>query len=148
MPTSIRNQVLDAVVALLNTGRPGEVPEFRRERPNPTQQLAAGNVCLAPIPGPQETSETVPNKRGPLTVRHLLVAVEVWNVGATSVCLDSALIWITGQLAGSRLGGLVHWTEERQTQWARAALDEDYWRATVVFDVEYQTARGNLTATA
>ena len=144
---SIREQALAAIVTALNTGRPGDVAEFERDRANPhgSASLPAGNVCIAPISQPQEQADPAGGRQtsGPVTLKTLLVATEYMNAGATSACLDEGLIWTQSVLGGSRLGGLVHWVEQVSTTWQRVSADAEYWKATRVWAVRYQTARSN-----
>ena len=148
--SSIREQALAAIVTALNTGAPGGVPDFDRDRANPhsAASLPAGNVCIAPITQPQESSELVGGKAsGPLALKTLLVATECLALGATSECLDPMLVWTQAALAGNRLGGIVHRIEQHSTLWQRVSSDFDYWKATRIWAVTYQTARSNEEST-
>lgn len=149
---SLREQAIAAIVTELNTSRPGTVGEFRRDRPDPTSlgslgEIGLGNVCIAPITQPQETSEIYGGKAGgPILLKTLLVATEYLAVGATSECLEAGLIWTQSVLADTRLGGIVHRVELRATAWERKQADADYWKATRVWAVVFHTARANEEA--
>lgn len=148
--SSVREQILTAVLVALNADRPEGVPEFSRERGDPVEagDLPAGDVRFPPTDQPQETESPVGGKTGPLVIRHLLISVAVSATGATSACLDELLIHANSRLAGNRLGGLAHTVHGHSTAWRRLSLDADYWQALRTFAVTYQTKKSDETLTS
>lgn len=137
--SSRRELILAAIVAALNAGRPADVPEADRDRIDPPSSLPAVSVGIAPIDRQQETVTRAGGRRGPIAVRDLVVGVTVWARGATTAALDPMLVWNTGRLVDSTLGGLASGVEEAGIRWEVEGQDADYRKATHLFRVTFAT---------
>lgn len=137
---SRREQIVAAVAAALNTGRPGGIPEARREPLNPSGSLPAIRVGIAPIDRQQETVTRGPGRKSPMVQRELVVGVECIAAGTTTAVLDPLLVWAVRALIDSTLGGLASACEEAGTRWEAEAYDQDYRKATLLLRVLYPTS--------
>lgn len=138
--STVREQIITAAVAALNTGTPGGVPATERERVAAVEeQDGAGAIALYPV---RDVPEEVGGGGGPLMRCRLTLAVEVWAKGTAllrpSQAVDPMLVWIVKTLAGNRLGGLAHDIVEGETIFAYEAGDNPWCRATVELIVSYQ----------
>lgn len=135
--STYRDQVLDALVAELNNGRPIDVPEARRRR---FSTMEADQLPIIDVATLREQSQRIGGAAGPITRRKLLIGVRCWASGdAPEIAADAMVLWVTKTLSQNRLGGLVNDIEETETQWAADALDIIYGVAEVQFAIDYQT---------
>lgn len=143
---SIRQDIRDRVIALLNTDRPSNVPEFTKRRYVPGQRITeqiAGVFFIA------EPAERMGGKGGPATLRKFVLAVQVVDAveetDEADDALEPALEWITRQLGGTNLEGLVHDIEHTGTGWDAESRELFYIAGTTTWRVEYHTLRADLS---
>lgn len=144
--SSIRDQILDAIIAALNTATPGGVPQATRDYINP---LEGSDLPAISVRASREESEGKPNRFGPLRQRRLTVRVECFAAGSPGdEELDPLVTWAGKVLSGDagRFGGLAHCTEETAIEWNSEERDQPFASAFMDFTVEYQTRTGDPTA--
>lgn len=141
MAASRREQILQAILAALNTSRPGAVGEFDRSRTDevPVSQLPRG--AFAPI---REPAEKQGGRGSAATTRRMMVAFDYWATPTDAEC-DPGLQWITKALVDQKLGGLVHEIVEEGTVWVFAGGSPRACRATVTLKVQFQTHSADQT---
>ena len=141
---SIRDQIVAAAIAELNTARPPGIPQADRTR------LAAITPSELPsiivFPGLDQPEEVGP-PAGPIVRSRFRMIVEQRAAGTASVRPDAAVdalyVWVIKKLARKRLtagggGFLNHDTVEGETSFAFEQGDEPYALATTALIVTYQ----------
>lgn len=144
--STIREQIIEAAVAAVNTGTPTGVPQCVRTQMQPTETAALPALTCFPIR--EEIADNKTGRWGPLIVRTLYLRFVVYASGnPADAALDPIVLWIGQQLGGSQLGGLAQDAVEHELTWqydegnfavAAAALD---------FRIEYQTLRNDASQT-
>ncbi|MGA3295278.1 MAG: hypothetical protein ABSE45_15020 [Candidatus Acidiferrales bacterium] len=150
MASSIREQIVAALIAALNgsSGISGLSIHRERTRPIETDSLPAIMVYFeddAPKPFDRQKF------RSPLVERDLAVALECRAQGSQSVspdaALDPVLVWaVKGGFADETLGGLALGAEEGRTAWRSREGDVPVAAATLHFTIHYRTSRLDPTA--
>lgn len=142
---SIRLSIRDAAIAALNVAaKPATVPVVTKRRWLPAGAVPAMAVIFIEEP-------VDPNRPPgfPLSRRYLTIGVEcVEGVSLPELSDDMVepmLIWAVQALGDTNLGGLAHSIEEQGTTWEAIQGDLFYLRATVRFNISYQTKRDDLT---
>lgn len=151
MTTSIREQIIVAIVAALSSGSgmpSGLTVHRERTRPIEIDSLPAIMIYA---------DDDVPKTLGaqtyaaPLTERHLSLELECRAAGSSGVspdaALDPILVWATLQvLADDRFGGLASGVEEGKTAWSSKEGDTPLAAAKLSFTVRYRTSRLDPTS--
>ena len=107
--SSVREQILDAVVTAWNTSRPGGVPELVRA---PFREIQLTDITPQDASVYWVTDEEKPDTEdtGPVQVHELLFGIELRAVGNDSqspeTLLDPSAVWAASALNDNRLGGL------------------------------------------
>lgn len=139
--SSVRNQILDAVVTALNTDRPAGIPAARRRRIHPYEMEDVPAIDVVPV---EESVEGIGGRLAVNANRRLQFAVRCWAAGdAPEVAADALLLWAVKALDGNRLGGLVESLFEVRTGWVFDVGDTVVGVAETVFLAEYATRRGS-----
>lgn len=151
---SRREEILAAVLALVNDDRPDGVPECSLE----TIFDFDGTDEEAPIPLPSASLFLVrepvviaagQGSRSPVRQRTLVVQFEVRARAAPGTSGRAATGPITDhfqqRLGGSRLDNAVHSIEEIGIEWFDEAGDGSYGLAVQTFSIEYQTRANDAT---
>lgn len=151
--STIREQIIVALVAALNAAAPGSgitglTIHRERTRPIETDSLPAVLVYFdddVPKPLGQQIY------RAPLTERQLTLAVECRAQGSASIspdaALDPLLIFVFSTVrADVTLGGLASEFEEGKTQWNSREGDVPIAAARLSFTVRYRTSRLDPTS--
>jgi len=146
--STIREQIVQAIVAALNTDRPDGIPETvrtREESPEPDQlpmlTFYQGDDDVAPA----HKSEPGTGRRHGAVVKRMLVGKldALGKAGAVpaDAAVDPLLAWGTKAIAGAgRLGGLANERpHEVKTEFSYERSDFNYCRATMTWHIEYQT---------
>lgn len=141
---TIRDQIIEAIVAALNTSRPGGIPEAKRspylqlklDEENPTDISVYWMVD-------DERAEPDMNK-APLQDHEFFVGIDTRAIGDTTAIpereLDPIAEWITKTLNGNTLGGLVRYMRVARSQIARSdEVERPACRMLVTMLVRYQT---------
>jgi len=151
MPTSIREQIIVALVAALNvsTGKPAGLTVHReRTRPIEIDSLPAILVYAdddVPKPLSQQTYAA------PLTERQLSLAIECRAAGSSGVSvdetLDPVLVWAAAAVrADEKFGGLANGVEEGRTVWSSRETDTPVAAAKWSITIRYRTSRLDPTS--
>ena len=143
--SSIREQILSAIVATLGAaGAPAGLTVHReRTRPIESDSLPAVMVYAEDdVPKPFAAQ----NYRAPLTERQLTVVLECRAQGslttAVDVALDPIAIWATQQMfADVSFGGLANEVEEGRSAWQSREGDLPVASCAIHFTVKYRTSR-------
>lgn len=135
---TIRERILDAMVAAFNTSAPLGVPVAVRRRLPMIETSMLPFVDIMPVQ--EQTQSATSRLSSPVVRRTMRVKVRCWAAGdsAEAAC-DTMVAWATKALAGNTLGGLAHDIEELGTEWQSAIVDAQYGVAEVEFAVSYQT---------
>jgi len=147
--SSIRDQIVDAIVVTLNTGRPAAVPEFERLK---TIAINLESLPTAMVYHSVEMVEPASNRVSPLTKRTLTLVIELRTAEPEpDKSLDPALIWITARLNNKRIvdGSLVelsHEALEQAIRWRVAARENPHMAVTVELEIPYTTRATNQEA--
>lgn len=150
MPTSIREQIVVALVAALNgtSGITGLTIHRERTRPIEIDSLPAIMV-YADDDVPKTLGQQV--YAAPLTERQLTLAIECRAQGTSSVspdeALDPVLVFAAKTvLANERFGGLASGVEEGKTVWSSREGDVPVASAKLSFTIRYRTSRLDPTS--
>lgn len=152
MPSSIREQIAQAVVATLSfaTGMPAGLTVHReRTRPIETDSLPAIMVYFEDDAAPKPFDGQ--KKRSPLVVRDVQIGLMCRAAGSQSLApdqaLDPILIWAAQRMfADETFGKLALSTEEGRTEWKSREGDLPVAAATIKFSILYRTSRLDPTA--
>lgn len=138
--SSVREQVLAAVMTALNTGRPMGVPAAERTRVLALEAASLPSIVLVPR---RESVEAKGGRFGPLVERRLTIELEHRAAGGSGLAADQAadalLSWPVKALCGNTLGGLVNDVRETGTEWQYADGEEPFVLASQSFEVAYTT---------
>jgi hypothetical protein len=142
--STLRAQIVDAVVAALNTGRPAGIPEASRLRQSQFEASETPSISVYPANESIQQATRVP---GPLVKRELQIVVEARVAGdEPDALLDPSLSWI--EQAVTRLeSALIHDAPEAvSVQHEFAVGTVPHGVARVAFVVRFQTRRDNPEA--
>jgi len=144
--STIREQIIEAIIAQLNTSTPGGVPAATRLRMTAYEpdELPAINV----FPVREEIRGEPAGKFGPVVRRSMTFRVLLHAAGSDAVAADAALdpmaAWVS-TLGGRQLGGLAIDIEENTLEWLYEEDDLPYSSLAIDFTVEYQTLKSDAT---
>lgn len=143
---SVRKQLRDAAIALLNNQRPANIPECTKRRYIPGEKLTEPRI--AAFFG--EEDATRPGGRsGPLTKRSLTLVLQAMVVVETPDEADDAmeplLEHIVERMGDSNLGGLALDITEESTLWASGQAGAFYLVGLTRWKIEFQTKRNDLS---
>jgi len=140
---SLRAQIVDAAIALLNTSPPAGIPFAERIRFEPygPEDLPAINVM--PV---REESEKKTGRWGPLLTRGFTLRVECRVSGSPAdVILDPLLVWAGQSLGGQDFGLLAEDCYETLCEWSYAGSDQNYSMASLDFRINFSTLSNDPT---
>ncbi|MGH9208203.1 MAG: hypothetical protein ACRD59_03290 [Candidatus Acidiferrales bacterium] len=150
MSTSIREQIMVALVAALSgsSGISGLTIHRERTRPIETDSLPAIMIYAdddVPKPLAQQ------NYRAPLTERQFSLALECRAQGSGSVspdeALDPVLVWALKAIGvDETFGGLASGVEEGRTVWSSREGDVPVASAKLSITIKYRTSRLDPTS--
>jgi hypothetical protein len=146
--SSIREQIIEAAIVALNTGRPGGVPAADRTRMEPYQAGDLPAVTVMPV---REGMVHEKSSRWAYYLKRTLTfRVECRVAGnPADELLDPLLTWAGQALAtppnGAAFGGLAEDCIETLCEWQYAAQDQPYAMAMLDFTVEYVTLKADPT---
>jgi hypothetical protein len=116
--STIREEIIAAVISALNTGRPSGVPAAERAR---TIALAEDSIPTILVYPGHDTQGAVGGKRGPLKRHDFEIQIECWAREGSGLTPDQAvdpyLAWVDRCLDGKTLGGLVEQVLTVETNW-------------------------------
>ena len=141
--STIREQIIEAAVAVLNTGTPAGVPVCNRTLMQPSEQSQL--PALTVFPFREEINDKSTGKWGPLVTRTLYLRFVAYASGdPADGALEPIVAWIS-QLGGQQFGGLATDTIEHELNWQ---YDEGNYQVAAVamdFRIEYPTLRTDAT---
>ena len=142
---SISNDIVNQVVALLNTGPPAGVPVAKRTY---TYSFDATTLPALVVYPDRDVPEQSPSSVGVLTRRVLYVnVVSIVAAGPgerPDEVIDVIRAWIVAALAGYREQNLIHRIAESETAFELAQVDHAYCKCQVEVAIEYQTRANDL----
>lgn len=151
-PTSIRERIILAIVALLGADGGPSGLTVHRERTRPIENDELPAILIYCDDDAPETLGKI-QYQAPLVTRNLILHVECRALGSTTVppdaALDPLLVWVTQQLTKNEkfptsddppvdLGNGV---EEGKTTWLSKEGDQMYAAASMEWTVKYRTSR-------
>lgn len=144
--STIREQIIEAAVAALNTGTPTGVPQCVRTLMQPSEQSQLPAITVFPVR--EEIDPAKAGRWGPIIVRTLYLRFVIYASGdPADGALDPIIQWVSQQLGGSQLGGLAQDAVEHELTWQ---YDEGNFAVAAVamdFRIEYQTLRNDAALT-
>lgn len=146
MSNSVRLDIRDAVIAVLNADLPTDMVEATKRRWVPSEENRGPLLGVFFL---DEPAARVGGRAGPLTQRSLNIGVQV-VVSATAPDLvddlaEVVLQHVVERMGNTTLGGLATNVTEAATIWEPVKMDRIYLSATVRFVVEFQTVRNDLS---
>lgn len=134
-------------MAALNTSRPDGVPEAGRRRYVDGEPIGVPSLGVFLV---KEDASRVGGKAGPLTRRELRIAVQaiaaVEDPGEADDAIAPMREWVVSVLGGTTLDGLALDVTEVGAQWETASKGLFVIACTMLFAVEYQSLKADLTA--
>jgi hypothetical protein len=151
MTTTIREQIMTAIVAALGAAGAPAGLTVHRERTKPIETDSLPAILLYAedeTPKPWGHSQY----RAPLTERQLTVVLECRAQGSLATPVDAALdpvyAWAAQRMfADVSFGGLANEVEEGRTAWQSKEGDVPVASCAIHFTVKYRTSRLDPTAT-
>ncbi len=142
--STVRETVLETILAAYNTGQPSGVPAAERARAIALEPEQLPATVLVPV---KETVEPAKGRFGPLVARSFRVQLWHRTAAATGVSADQAaeplLAWgvkaLCGQRPGTTLGNLVIEIREHDVEWSFFEGEVQTLLAVHTFDVSYTT---------
>lgn len=145
---TVRDQIITAAIAVLNTSAPIGIPaadRLRMESYEPSE-LPAMNV----FPVREEVKSEAVGRWGPIVTRSMTMRVILHAAGSDTVSADKALdplaAWVS-TLGGQQFGGLALDTEESSLEWLYDDEDLPYSSLAIDFRVDYKTLKADATKT-
>lgn len=146
VPT-VRQDIRDAVIDLLNDTRPTEVPECTKRRYIPGERRTV--TRLAAFFGEEDDARPNNSRSAPL-VKHSLVLVlqgivYLHDIEEVDDALEPMLVHIADRLGNTNLGGLALDVTPISTLWGSTEGDLVVGVAATRWRIEFQTRRDDLT---
>jgi hypothetical protein len=147
MSATTRQLIRDAFIEALTVDRDPDIPAATKRRWVPSESNRCPSIGVFFL---EEQAQPVGGRHGGLVERPLKIATQCVQAVATPDLADDAieplLAHIVARLGSANLDGLVLDISELSTKWETAALDRFYIAATVIWSVQYQTRRNDLSA--
>ena len=135
----VREQILAAALATLNTAPPSGVVVTMRDR------ASAADPADVPTSSLYFVSETVrrPNPSHPLVARSMTLGLEATAKGNVSTrpstAVQKQISWYTARLVGSNLGGLANDIRELRHEAKVVQGEHAFIQVISLFEIDYQT---------
>lgn len=143
--SSIREQIIVAVVAALNVGSPPAVTE--RTRLSAIEDSGLPSIVVFPL---DDTAEEIGGGGGPIVRSRLKLGFELRAKGTAIARADTAVdalyVWLIKKVAGNQLGGLAIDIVEGDTSFRFESGENPMCLATVDMTVVYQHLTANPEA--
>jgi len=143
---TIREQIIEAAVAAVNSGAPAGVPACVRTVMQPAEQAQLPTITVFPVR--EEVDPAKAGRWGPIIVRTLYLRFVIYATGdPADGALDPIVEWVAKAIGGSQLGGLAQDAVEHELTWQ---YDEGNFAVAAVamdFRIEYQTLRNDAALT-
>ncbi len=145
--STIREQIIEAVLTVLNTSTPPGVPACTRLKMEPMS--ASDLPAMTIFPMREEVQPAKGGRFAPFVERILTVKIVMEAAGSDTTTADQAVdpmaAWIS-QLGGSTLGGVALDTEEGQSEWLYQEGDFPYAALATELMIHYRTAKANASS--
>ena len=143
MTASVREQIVEAVLAALNTETPVGIPQAQRRRGQPYQSSELPAISVKPVREEIEYEQS--GKRSYFRKRVLTLRVSVWTIGDDSVA-DPMTNWATQVLDGQIIAPpLIEDCIEALYEWDYSNEDQPYNVVHQDFRIHYHTVVGDQT---
>jgi hypothetical protein len=149
MTASVRSQIVDAAIALLNTSTPGGIPATDDTRLE-SYSAEGGELPAISLFEIREEMETEKEGRWSyflkrtFTMRVEMRIAETVAVKARAA-MDPLYVWVGSQLGGQQFGALAEDCYEALAEWQYAAADQPYTLLQLDFRVLYSTLKTDPT---
>lgn len=144
--TTIREQILAAMLAALNDAPPAGIPAAVRSGLHPVDNSELlPSIILRPMR--EEVQPVDGNRYNYMVQRQMTVRIEVRGAGdPVDQALDPMLVWVSQKLSGNLYPdgngrNLANDTVEASTEWEYSDMDAQMAMAMVDFTIWYNTAR-------
>jgi hypothetical protein len=142
--SSIRKQIVDAAIALINTAPPMGVPTVDDGRLEPYAQPELPAITVYELREEGELAEQ--NGRWSYFLRRTFtMRVEIRIAETTAIAaraaVDPLYVWLGQNLGGNQFGGLAEDSYETLLEWQHAAEDQAYTLLQVDFRITYTTMK-------
>lgn len=142
--SSLREQILQAVVTALNTSRPTGVPAAERAR---NWAIDPDQLPKILVYAGRDSARDVGGRRGPAQEKRLELEIECWAAKSQTLSADAAAdplyLWVVKALADKTLGGLVSGLREDESSIALEEVDAQICLTTVRLSATYQQRADN-----
>jgi hypothetical protein len=148
MTATVREQILDAVVAALNAAPPAGVPTTTRTQISVSEQIDLPSISVYPVREEVNSSPEHLGRFGPLIERTLYIRIMVIVAGdVPDSAADPIVGYVSGTLSGASLGGLVNDSVEHGSEWLYSEVNQRECGVLIDFRLDYQTSRTDPTST-
>jgi hypothetical protein len=143
---TVRHQILQAALLLLNTDRPSDVPEVTLRRSFPGEKITEPRMAL--FIG-QDNLDEPRHPHDPLARHRMLIGVQCIaptdDVSELDAITEPMLAWASKCIGIGNIGGLAHYGREVGTVWEPEFMDFYIQKATATYEISYQALRANPT---
>lgn len=140
---TIREQIIQAAIATLNTGTPAGVPQAVRSRLEPYTPGELPACTVKPVR--EEIEYEAEGKRSYFRRRVLTLRISYFFTGADESAADPMVQWATQKLDGQVFTSLIEDSIEALYEWEYAAEDAPYFALHQDFRIHYHTVVGDQT---
>jgi hypothetical protein len=149
MTASVRSQIVDAAIALLNTSPPAGVPEADDTRLE-SYNADAGELPAITVFEIREEMETEKEGRWSYFLKRTFTMRVEMRVAETvavkaRLAMDPLYVWVGQCLGGQQFGSLAEDCYEALAEWQYAAADQPYTLLQLDFRVLYSTLKTDPT---
>ncbi|MBS0364906.1 MAG: hypothetical protein JSR67_03670 [Proteobacteria bacterium] len=138
MSPTVRNRIMDGILAALNAATPSGVPQTLDGRTEPFQAAELPSIVLFELR--EEDQPQKDSRWSPFLDRTFTVRLEVRVIGQPArTAADPILAWIGQVLGGSQIGGLAIQCHEVLTEWQRVTEDYPYTLVQTDYRISYVT---------
>jgi hypothetical protein len=143
---SIRDRIVDAAIAAINTGAPAGMPKADDSRMEPYKPEELPSINVFELLE-EDSNEAHDGRWGPLLERVMTLRVEMRTAGdPPRKALDAMYCWVAQQLGNQQFGRLCDQCIESRHEWQNAAADQPYTLLLTDFRISFSTLKGDPTA--
>lgn len=149
MTASVRSQIVDAAITLLNASPPSGVPATDDTR---LESYTAGELPSIVLFEIRDESETEKEGRWSYFLKHTFTMRAELRIAETvavkaRAAMDPLFVWVATQLGGQQFGALAEDCYPTLAEWQYAAEDQPYTLLQLDFRVLYSTLKSDPTRT-
>ena len=146
---TVRESILEAIVAALNTARPAGIPAAERARTLGVDIESMPTILV--YPG-RDTATDVGGRAGPIQKRSFEILVECWAAKSETATADQATdplaAWVVCTLGDNSLGGLVSKLRDSATDFGIDDVDGACCLCSITMLAEYSHRADDLERAA